>query len=220
MERALPPSPDMNYPAKDRYLDPKDVASYENDRYGGWLGRHRWRREQRGVGALIRSLPHDLTVLDAPCGNGRWWPRLAERASGITAVDVSEAMRAAAERRRSDVDVPVTVQHGDAEALPFDDGSFDVVFSHALTKHLPLPVQQAVLNEFARVSGRWVLSSFSVVTPLTYGIFRLRRIGRGNLLLPEQLEVLAEVAGLEVVDSRRCGTVLGVERSVLFRKLS
>lgn len=220
MESSLPPSSDMNYPAKDRYLDPKSVASYERDRYGSWLGRHRWKREQDSVGALIRSLPDELTVLDCPCGNGRWWPRLAERASAITAVDVSEAMRTAADQRRSDVDVPVTVQHGDAEALPFDDGSFDLVFSHALTKHLPLPVQQSVLNEFGRVSSGWVLSSFSVVTPLTYAIFRLRRIGRGNLLLPEQLEVMADVAGLDVVDSRRCGTVVGIEQSVLFRKRS
>ena len=209
---------DMPYEAKNRYLDPRDVASYETDRYSGRLGRHRWKREQDSVGALIRSLPDGVTMLDCPCGNGRWWPRLAERASAITAVDVSEAMRIAAEQRRSDIDVPVTVQHGDAEALPFEDGSFDVVFSHALTKHLPLTLQQAVLNEFARVSKGFVLSSFSVVTPLTYGVHRLRRNGPGNLLLPEQLDVMAGVAGLEVVASRRCGTVVGVEKTVLFRK--
>lgn len=184
------------------------------------MGHYRYHREQVGVAAIVEKLPPDVTVLDCPCGNGRWWPALSRRAQSIHGVDISPAMLAAARDRAERLELPVTLAEGDAEHLGFGDGSFDVVFSHALTKHLPIPVQYRVLNEFARVTRTWVICSFSLVERATYEIWRRRAFADSFPLLPEQLRDMADDAGLVQVGRRRCTTPLGVEFSVLFRKTS
>jgi ubiquinone/menaquinone biosynthesis C-methylase UbiE len=206
------------YISRTAYLDPETAGSYERDRFSGALGRYRWRREMDGVGAIVEMLPAGVSILDCPCGVGRWWPVLERRASRIRAVDLSPAMLGEAERRVDSVAVPVEVSEGDAERLELADASVDAVFSHALTKHLPIPLQQRVLAEFARVSREWVICSFSLLNHLTYELWRRRELVDSNALLPEQLNDLAAAAGLTEVARRRCTTPVGVEHSVLFRK--
>jgi len=208
------------YISRTAYLDPDLAGSYERDRFSGRLGRYRWRREMDGVGAIVELLPDGVSILDCPCGVGRWWPVLARRASRIHGVDVSPAMLAEAKRRIGAVGVPVEVSEGDAERLELDDASVDAVFSHALTKHLPIPLQQRVLAEFARVSREWVVCSFSLLGHVTYEVWRRRDLVDSNALLPEQLDDIAASAGLTQVARRRCTTPIGVEHSVLFRKRS
>lgn len=208
------------YISRTAYLDPGQAGNYERDRFTGALGRYRWRREMDGVGAIVEMLPAGLSILDCPCGVGRWWPVLERRAARIHAVDLSPAMLGEAERRIDSVAVPVEVSEGDAERLELADVSVDAVFSHALTKHLPIPLQQRVLTEFARVSREWVICSFSLLNHLTYELWRRRELVDSNALLPEQLDDLAAAAGLTEVARRRCTTPVGVEHSVLFRKTS
>lgn len=208
------------YISRSAYLDPGKAGTYEDDRFGSELGRYRWRREMAGVGAIVEMLPSGVSILDCPCGVGRWWPVLGRRASRIHAVDLSPAMLAEAAERVAAANVPVELSQGDAERLEHEDGSFDAVFSHALTKHLPIPLQQRVLSEFARVSRDWVICSFSLLNHLTYELWRRRDLVDSNPLLPEQLQDLAATAGLTEVTRRRCTTPVGVEHSILFRKLS
>lgn len=206
------------YSASTSYDDAALVADYEPHRFSGPLGRYRWGREQAGVGRMVDRLPAGVSVLDCPSGIGRWWPVLARRASSITAVDISPAMLEEARRRPTPPGVPVTITEGSAEALELADGSVDVVFSHALTKHLPIPVQYRVLSEFARVSRTWVLCSFGIFTPLTYRWWRRQGLVESFPLLPEQFDDLCRAAGLVRVDAARCTTPLGVEHSVLLRR--
>ena len=124
----------------------------------------------------------------------------------------------AAKARIPDLDVPIEVSLGDAESLEFSNASVDVVFSHALTKHLPVPLQHQVLAEFARVSRTWVICSFSVLGHFTYEFWRRRKLVDSYPLLPEQLDDLAGHAGLIALAQRRCTTPVGIEHSVLFRK--
>ncbi len=211
--------PDYPYTAKEVYAAGQSRRDYERSRFSGALGRYRNAREQRAVTGFIDSLPSGVTFADCPCGSGRWWPVLARRAARIQAFDISPGMlrHAAEEAQKHDFDIEV--REGDAENLPLPDGSVDYVFSFALTKHLPLPVQFRVLGEFARVARRGVLSSFSVVSPVTYVAWRLRRIAESYCILPEQLEWMAESAGLEIRAMRKCTTPIGVERFVHFTKI-
>lgn len=208
------------YISRTAYLEPETAGNYERDRFSSALGRYRWRREMGGVGEIVDMLPTNVSILDCPCGTGRWWTVLGRRASRIHGVDLSPAMLDEATARIKAVGVPIEVSKGDAERLGFADASFDVVFSHALTKHLPIPIQQRVLTEFARVSGEWVICSFSLLGHVTYEFWRRRNLIDSNALLPEQLDDLAAAAGLVEVAHRRCTTPIGVEHSVLFRKRS
>jgi ubiquinone/menaquinone biosynthesis C-methylase UbiE len=206
------------YGAKTAYESREVVGNYEADRFSSLLGRYRHAREQRAARRIIDALEEAITVLDCPCGNGRWWPMLRRKASSIVAVDISEEMVAAAGAKAARMGFPVRVSRGDAENLLLEDDAVDYVFSFALTKHLPPPVQLRVLQEFARVARRGVVCSFGIFTHLTYELWRRRGLVESYPLMLEQLEWMAREAGLSLTRRERCTTPVGVEHIVLLEK--
>ncbi|GEN28033.1 malonyl-[acyl-carrier protein] O-methyltransferase [Halovibrio variabilis] len=105
---------------------------------------------QRHIGeALWQTLPdkaHDL--LDLGCGTGYWTHRLAQRypTAQLTGLDLAPGMLEQARQRYGE---RIHWQAGDAAALPFGDGAFELVFSN-------LAVQwcrniSAVMDELYRV---------------------------------------------------------------------
>jgi len=87
-------------------------------------------------------------VLDVACGTGILARTAADRVGaegGVTGLDLNRAMLTVAERVRPDLDW----RQGDAQALPFADGSFDrVVCQMAL---MFFPDRSAAVREMARV---------------------------------------------------------------------
>jgi SAM-dependent methyltransferase len=66
-----------------------------------------------------------------------------------TATDISEGMLVTLADTAADLGVPIATARAEAEELPFDDESFDLVFGHAVLHHIPdLP---RALAEFERV---------------------------------------------------------------------
>ncbi len=85
-------------------------------------------------------------ILDLGCGPGSLMPCLAQiPGAKLTGVDLSPEMIAAARRRYPDVDFHV----GDAEAIEFADGAFDVVLCSGVLHHLP--TLDPTLREIRRV---------------------------------------------------------------------
>jgi ubiquinone/menaquinone biosynthesis C-methylase UbiE len=210
---------EQGYKARTAYLDPRIVDEYENLRFAGPRGRYVWRREQRGVGAMVAAVGSAARVLDCPTGIGRWRPVLERLGPElIVQSDLSPTMLEASRRRERTGGVQWTGVQAEAERLPFADGAFDLVFCHALTKHLPLPTQAAVLREFARVSSAHIVCSFSVRRGLPGLLRRLRGQGLSRAVAPAWLDEAAAAAGLRVIDSIACTTPVGLERSVLFAK--
>jgi demethylmenaquinone methyltransferase / 2-methoxy-6-polyprenyl-1,4-benzoquinol methylase len=78
----------------------------------------RWRRLT--AAAVVAEGDH---VLDACCGTGDLAVAAARAGGVVTGADFSEQMLARARRKAPQVDWV----HADATALPFEDGSFDVV---------------------------------------------------------------------------------------------
>jgi len=214
------PASSTDYSAAHAYRDYEVAVNYERARYSSVLGRYRWAVEQRAVGAMIAELPSGISVLDCPCGTGRWWKQLRTRATRLVAADISTGMLRYAGERAAAEGLEVQLIHANAAQLPLENGAVDYVFSHALTKHLPRPTQYAVLAEFARVARRGVLCSFGVFTHLSYEFWRRRRLEESYPLLLEELHWMAAAAGLDIVKMRRCTTPLGVERTILFRKIA
>ncbi|MET0417175.1 MAG: methyltransferase domain-containing protein [Actinoplanes sp.] len=114
--------------------------------------------ESAFVPALFDAWAHKLvglagvrageSVLDVACGTGAV-ARVAADAGGlVTGVDVSEAMLAVARRVRPGP----RWERGEAEALPYADGSFDVVLSQAALMFFADRV--GALREMGRVGGR------------------------------------------------------------------
>lgn len=206
----------FEYSARLSYSDINQAKTYEEVRFSGIVGRYRRRREESAIKAFVSSIPSDSSVLDIPCGTGRWWPLLGTRAATIVAMDVSPGMLQFARKRAVEFHLPVSVLEGNAEAIPLPDNAVDVVFSHALTKHLPVPVQYRVLRELARVSRGVVVCSFGIFSHLTYEIWRRRGLEESYPVFPEELQWMAMEAGLRIIERRPCTTPAGVEYSVLF----
>ena len=65
------------------------------------------------------------------------------------ATDISPGMLAKLERSAAELELPVETAACEASELPFEDGSFDLVFGHAVLHHLPN--LDGAFREFRRV---------------------------------------------------------------------
>ena len=77
----------------------------------------------------------DIKILDIGAGTGRLSVLLANRGARVTALDVSPKMLELVKRKNDKIETVV----GDAENLPFKDGSFDIVTAAFLIVHLKDP---------------------------------------------------------------------------------
>ncbi len=105
--------------------------------------------------ALIdASAPLDeARVLDVGCGTGNLVLRLASAHPGarIHALDPDPKALARARAKAERAGVQLDLNEGSAEALPYEAGSFDRVFSSLMFHHLPGDIQAGMLREARRV---------------------------------------------------------------------
>jgi demethylmenaquinone methyltransferase/2-methoxy-6-polyprenyl-1,4-benzoquinol methylase len=113
------------------------------------LDRPRWDEEVRELERVVASLP-PMRTLDVACGTGFLTRHLQGEVVGL---DQSESMLAIAAERVPEAEL---VQ-GDAFALPFEDGSFDRVFTGHFYGHLEPGVREAFLLEARRVAPELVV---------------------------------------------------------------
>jgi SAM-dependent methyltransferase len=90
-------------------------------------------------------------VLDLGAGTGAMFPYF-DKLDGpihVTAVEPDPGMRRQARKRAASLDVDIHVVDVDAEALPYDDGSFDAVVGSFV--FCTIPDHEAAFSEVARV---------------------------------------------------------------------
>jgi ubiquinone/menaquinone biosynthesis C-methylase UbiE len=91
-------------------------------------------------------------VLDVGCGLGHELQRLASRVGPngrVVGIDASSAMVAEARRRAEQLELPITVEVGDAHTLRFPDDWFDVCRVERVLRYLDRP--DIAVREMARV---------------------------------------------------------------------
>ncbi|MGI5271331.1 class I SAM-dependent methyltransferase [Nonomuraea sp. CA-218870] len=126
-------------------------AVYTHGHHESVLRSHRWRTAANSAAYLLPALGPGTTLLDVGSGPGTITADLAGRVAKVTATEVTEealelARAEAAARGTANVDFAVA----DVHALPFPDGSFDVVHAHQVLQHVADPV--AALREMRRVA--------------------------------------------------------------------
>ena len=93
------------------------------------------------------------SVLEVGAGTGFFLVNLALAGcldgARLHATDISEGMLEVCARNGATQGLDIATRQGDAEALPYDDASFDLVLGHAVFHHLPVPA--AALAEALRV---------------------------------------------------------------------
>ncbi len=98
-------------------------------------------------------------ILDFGCGVGRMSLAWSRRARRVTGVDISPGMIAKGQefaRNAPNVELHL---HEARDLRCFEDGRFDLVFSHICLQHIPWALTAGYLREFARIclSGGWVV---------------------------------------------------------------
>jgi SAM-dependent methyltransferase len=127
-------------------MNPAEFANIAHSERDFW-----WYRGMRGI--LLRTLDPYLAgrsirrALEAGCGTG-YFSRLlqTERRWPVVPMDISaDGLRYA---RGMGIERPV---QGDVRSMPFEAGTFDLVFSIDVLAHLPRPDEQSAAREMARV---------------------------------------------------------------------
>jgi SAM-dependent methyltransferase len=168
------------------------------------------------VGAVVAEtaeIEPGMTVLDVATGSGNAAIQAATAGGTVTGVDITPELFDAARKHAAEAGVEITWVEGDAEALPFEDASFDRVLSTFGVMFAPR--QQVAAGELARVcrpGGRVVLANWTpegfigrlfatigrhmppardVPSPLLWGDERrVRALLGGQLLLAQELRTV------------------------------
>ena len=157
--------------------------------------------------AVVRALSADppARILDVGCGTGRLALRLARELpeSRVVGCDFSRGMLAQARARGG----ALALTHGDAQRLPFADGSFDAVVSTEAFHWFPDP--EAALAGFQRVlapRGRLLIAFVNPPVELLSRLARTLSVWLDEPLrwpTPAALRRQIEAAGFRVESQRR-----------------
>ncbi|MBI4570229.1 MAG: class I SAM-dependent methyltransferase [Planctomycetes bacterium] len=204
------PSPRPQAPGPSRYVDPAVAAAYARKYTRSPARRVSFFFERRLLLWALRQIGPVATLLDAPCGAGRFLPALRRRAERVVGADISHPMLALASATGPGAGgaCPGDLVHASTFALPFARASFDAVVCWRLLHHLPDPaVRVRLLAELGRVARRALIVSFADA-----GAWKARRRDRRaaggqprrRVAIPaERFAEEARAAGLALARTRR-----------------
>ena len=117
----------------------------------------------RWVFDALEKLPAQARILELGCGPAHLWADNAGRIPAgweITLGDLSDGMIEVARQNLSGVSHPFEFKQFDAQSLPFDDESFDVVVANHMLYHIPDRVKAiAEIWRVLKADGRLVAST-------------------------------------------------------------
>jgi ubiquinone/menaquinone biosynthesis C-methylase UbiE len=149
--------------------------------------------------ALLRQSelqPH-FRVLDVGCGTGTFAVMIkrAHPTVDVVALDPDPKALARAQRKANRAGVSIEFDRGFADALPYDNGIFDRVFSSMMFHHLRKSERESTLREIRRVltpSGRLEFLDFASSGSHAHGLL-------ARLIHPQQLTDGADARLLELL---------------------
>jgi SAM-dependent methyltransferase len=221
-----PGKDDPSRPREDHYEYKRDF--YRSDRVADDYDFHRFstperqKRNARKWAAIRKALAQTTgvrTILDLPCGTGRFTGGLAREGFEVVGSDISLEMLGKA----ASLENPATAGgqkpailgylQANAEHLPLRDDSLDCVVCIRFMMHVDPATRVRMLREFRRVSRRWVIVdyrhkyTFRYVLTHTFGRLGL---GRAPLSRVSRVELEREFrdAGFAIRSVIRVSTPL------------
>jgi ubiquinone/menaquinone biosynthesis C-methylase UbiE len=116
--------------------------------------------ERRLIDRVFQQIPKG-TLLDIPCGNGRFSVHLASKGYLVSAADHSEPMLELAREAGRAAGLPFPIFQADVENLVLADRQFETVLCFRLFHHFPeMAIRQRVVSEICRVAEKYVAISY------------------------------------------------------------
>ena len=182
------------------------VKDYESRRYRSWDQRIVHSLENRILNRIFDQIGETSGfALDLPCGYGRFTRLLLERGLDPISTDYAfEMVKRSYEKTPSHLRA-AGINADAKRSLPFQNDSFSLLLSMRFFHHVfDTDELQNIMEEFARVSNKWVIASYYQSNPL----HRLQRWFRGNLKKTQtrintrsrsEVESLSRTAGLKIM---------------------
>lgn len=164
-------------PFHERYQTDEGAGAYARKYEKSLARRLSLRREIRCVERALDAAGASGTILDLPCGAGRFAPSVGRRADRYVASDFSLPM----------IRLCLGVAGGgdaflaDAHRIPLADRAVDGVAAIRLIHHFPdADERRALLAEFCRVADRFLVLTFLDAGSVKQRLHRLKRRFRGR----------------------------------------
>jgi len=140
------------------------IAEYA-DRLWGWDTPAGRLRAERRAELLVREgrIEKGTDLLELGCGTGVFSLMLAETGANITAVDISSDLLEKAKQKSSFGNIRFEL--ADAEDLPFDKDSFDVIAGCTVLHHLELEPVLRQIKRVLRPNGKIVFAEPNMLNP-------------------------------------------------------
>jgi SAM-dependent methyltransferase len=151
---------------RDFYRSSQVAEDYDFHRFSSPERQKRNRRKWAAIQAALREATGVRTILDLPCGTGRFTGALAREGFEIVGSDISLEMlqKAASQDKQNQAEGQQATIRGylqaNAEHLPLRNDSLDCVVSIRFMMHVDPVTRVRMLREFHRVSRRWVIVDY------------------------------------------------------------
>ncbi|HET9907300.1 MAG TPA: class I SAM-dependent methyltransferase [Anaerolineales bacterium] len=108
------------------------------------------------------SIEPGMRVLDVACGAGQTAIPMSRAGAKVTGVDIATNLIEQARARAQAENLDTRFEEGDAEMLPFEDGSFDIVISLIGAMFAPRPdFVAAELKRVCRPGGKIIMGNWT-----------------------------------------------------------
>jgi len=179
-----------DYPKKHFYRNPSVAESYHQERFSHRRGMQRDKALRVALARALDAVRGIRTVLDLPCGTGRFTEFFCERGLRYVGADISREMLEVLVHDHGAQNPGIRLAQSDGEMLSFKDNSFDGVVSIRLFQLIPREAKIQVLKEMRRVSSRWLIVELMYVRSM-------REFGKGKYFL---YKLLGREKALPVLD--------------------
>ncbi len=144
------------------YRSSQVAEDYDFHRFSSPERQKRNARKWAAIRAALREATGVRTILDLPCGTGRFTGGLAREGFEIIGSDISLEMlqKAASVTAKAELPSIRGYVQANAEALPLRNDSLDCVVSIRFMMHVDPATRVRMLREFGRVSRRWVIVDY------------------------------------------------------------
>ena len=139
-----------------------NVEEYKRTRYKGVDQKIVNKRERKILEKIFESIEKkSISILDVPCGYGRFSELLLKKSLNLTSADVSFPMVLTTKKYSPPANSPHHFLVGDIKHLPLKDNSFDCIVTVRLFQHILKSSSRCqILKELHRVAKKIVILSF------------------------------------------------------------
>lgn len=151
------------YDYKKKFYQSDEVAAdYDQHRFTTPRRLRRNQREWEAVRRALEAAQGTRTILDIPCGTGRFTGHLAREGYQVIGADISVPMmqQALSKPGLAGLDNILGYVQADAEHLPLGSGAVDCVMSIRFMFHVDPDTRRIILREMGRVSKRWLVVDY------------------------------------------------------------